>query len=127
MTITEFLLARIAEDETAARAALIEADYFQFGDTAAEALLGLSESEGAQDEALAHFRRHDPARVLAACEAKRRIVKAASEVADLERDFGEHAGWSPDDFEQVHSDEILRGLASEYADHPDFDPKWSVS
>lgn len=102
MTLIEFLLARIAEDEAAARAAMAEAqaDYF-FGDTAAAALLGLAKSEGAEEAAIAHFARHVPARVLAECEAKRWIVEVAPSLEG-----------------------VLGALASVYADHPDYDQAW---
>ena len=98
MTLTEFLLARIAEDEAVARAA-IERD----GDHWATESLGhdgsringtvdkgnpraysgspeLWDDEGAlgmHDETAAHIVRWDPARVLRECAAKRRIVKWA--------------------------------------------------
>ena len=74
-TIADFILARVADDEAVAMAALREAAYTHFGDTAAESLLGLATSEGADDVAVQHFRRHDPARVLAECKATRAIVE----------------------------------------------------
>ena len=60
-----------------------------------------------------------PARVLAECEAKRRMVDEREGCANAKDDQGRpasmllksHAGW-------------LRILAAVYADHPDFDPEW---
>jgi len=55
-----------------------------------------------------HIARHDPARVLAECEAKRRIVEYCS------YELG-------DEYERFP---VLDLLAQPYADHPDFDPAW---
>jgi Family of unknown function (DUF6221) len=79
MTLTEFLLARIAEDEAA----------------------------------VAHIRK-DPGywyalpwdRLLAECEAKRRIV----------REWGQ--------FETYNGEGLMQVLALPYADHPDYLPDW---
>jgi hypothetical protein len=49
-----------------------------------------------------------PARVLAECEAKRRIVELMSDEVEY----------------VVYSDDVLRALALPYADHPDFRPEW---
>lgn len=87
MTIAEFLLARISEDEAWAR------DHEQAGD-----FLGFIEDVAA--------------RVLAECEAKRRIVVRHTNCDDTS--FGDPC----DD---------LRDTASVYADHPDFDPAWRVT
>src|SRR5688572_20799212 len=73
MTLTEFLLARLTEDEAAARAAAGEHGVYPgtwWGQEAGGEPSGVSSEDGA------HIARHDPARVLAECEAKRRIVDA---------------------------------------------------
>jgi len=115
MRIDEFLLARIAEVETAARRALATESLFV--------------SDGCTVEwAWAHLATHPsggsgrgfaegaptPARVLAECEAKRRIV---AEAADIENS---HCGCLG-----LPGEPILRALAQPYADHPDFDPAWA--
>lgn len=56
-----------------------------------------------------HIARHDPARVLAECDAKRSIVERVSDVA-----WGGYAV----------RDEILALLALPYSDHADFRDKW---
>jgi hypothetical protein len=66
-----------------------------------------------------HARRHDPARVLAEVEAKRRIVEAFE--ADDNR---ERYGGCGDDCEWKALDYALRLLALPYADHPDYRPEW---
>lgn len=58
-------------------------------------------------EHLEHIARHDPARVLAECEAKRRIM-----TMDFER-YGEQV-------------ELLYMLALPYAGHPDYEEAWRI-
>ncbi len=137
MTLTEFLNARIAEDEAVARVAVIpahdgykphpelaswhyepdgEVEYVQTAEMLAhqyaERIYVTMDGEGirsAVDEEVGpHIARHDPARVLAECEAKRRIINMMD---DPRRDTYE-----------IH--EVLAVLALPYADHPDYDPAW---
>lgn len=138
MTLTEFLLARITEDEAVAKAVpgpkwmrgiertgspgryrgiaaeLVTLPPAEWPPTFAE--LG-PELARTQMRAVAdHIARHDPARVLAGCEAKRQLVEsctmglAATEEAQL--------GW------EAQGDTALRILAAEYADHADYDATW---
>lgn len=102
MTITEFLLARLAEDETAARSALGEdpAPYREPGDW-----FGGDGPSGYSWVILS------PERAIAECEAKRRIVEA------VEYQLG-GTNWR-DAIEYA-----MREMASVYAEHPDFDPAW---
>lgn len=134
MMVDEFLLARIAEDEAVARAAT--AGPWHWDPPSGEDWPGSDESlmSSALDEdghALpvlyswgydasgidgedgdrAHIVRWDPARVLAECKAKRRIVENHQRHTPGERGYGA-------------SREAVRALASVYADHPDFDPAW---
>lgn len=115
LTITEFLLARIAEDESDAR------------DDGADAMTGARWKHFAEDayEELQAVTLGRCRRVLADCEAKRRIV---------ERCVGHLAGWPDEDPDIVRRSMAagqaqsayanLRDLASMYADHPDFDVAW---
>jgi hypothetical protein len=66
-----------------------------------------------------HIARHDPARVLAECEAKRRIIGTPP--------YG-HNGLHlcSDEMTDDHECVVLRALASVYADHPDFNPDWRL-
>jgi hypothetical protein len=72
--------------------------------------------------------RHDPARVLAECAAKGRIVELADEATGLDmRVDSEWAVGARDEVAEPYvGDSILRALASVYADHADFDPRWAV-
>src|SRR5690349_1908813 len=76
MDLSEFLLARIAEDEQAARGGAGKPAYEHYGATAAEESIEMAWNEGCAKEGGEHFMRWLPARVLAECEAKRRIIGA---------------------------------------------------
>ena len=117
MTITEFLNARLDEDEAVARAGMSEPAYPHYGDTAAHETLEMALNEGCAEEGAAHFRRWLPARVLAEVEAKRDLM-AMADPNDYWDDGGN--GMS------AHADDILRHLALPYADHPDYDEAWRV-
>jgi len=92
--LTEFLLARIAEDEGVAR---------DVGEGYPRALLGPS--------AHSHAFKWLPARVLAECEAKRRIMEECADLASSEDVY-------------THADLILCALALPYADHPEYREAW---
>lgn len=87
MTITEFLEARIAEDETVARDAIANGE-------------GALDWADDGDPTDIHIARHDPARVLAECAAKRAVIV-----------------YSPP--------KTLQHLAAIYADHPDYQQEWA--
>ena len=124
--MTEFLLARIAEDEAAARAVQPLGYSIDMGGRRNDerwyvARLRFSGADGAaraeqDEEASQLFARHDPARVLAECEAKRRIVDRYQHgpVGDGEWD----AGWD------VAMEEAMEFLALPYANHPDYREEW---
>jgi hypothetical protein len=103
MKITEFLLARIAEDEALART---EIDDESAGWVAPRLRQG-------SDAALREVVVVETARRLAECEARRRIVaEVMAGSSPLLQGFGlglEHA---------------LKHLAVPYADHPDYDESW---
>lgn len=126
MTLTEFLLARIAEDEAAARD--VVPSEWAFDVTA--------------DRRFEAYNDHvevGVARVLAECEAKRRIVeRCRPQYAILYRE-SERLLASAFDQETVQTvghggpmwpfvgaEDILRFLTLPYADHPDYDPAWRV-
>ena len=111
MTLTEFLLARIAEDEHTVIGHLKDRDIpkhqWPWIDT---------DGPMWDDE---YFALHIGAgRVLAECAAKRRIVALAD-------------SWKPDAPQREIGwndaiDQALVALAQPYADHPDFDPDWRL-
>lgn len=92
LTLADFLLARIAEDERMAEGIHPEQSF-------GLDLEGLSRN-----------------RLLAECEAKRRIVEPWRVDGDeVDWRFGVHA--------EAH-DRILKILAEQYADHPDYREEW---
>jgi len=127
-SLTDFLLARIAEDEAAATAIydhdrwIVEED--DNGDEWVTEVdradqhwrVAMLRRTGVAD----HIARHDPARVLAECEARRRIVEYAHSVqGGLERMAPMSQG------EWVIERHILGLLALPYADHPDYREEWN--
>ena len=148
--LTDFLLARIAEDEAVARTAgeppwdewcyddggeVYHAETLRKDPDNRHYLNGVTcDTEGlspAVDEDVGpHIARFDPARILAECEAKRRIVVQAEEAsADRSSCISEFYVGAEERAQGYATDPgnlILRALASVYADHPDFDPAWRV-
>jgi len=125
--LAAWLLDRIADDEAVARAATPGPWYVNSEDYA-EAIYapdGSSPVAGGRwggeasvfdsDETAAHIARHDPARVLAECAAKRRIVKAYEFETDT----------PPDGTDQPPA-MALRLLALPYSDRDGYDPAWAV-
>jgi hypothetical protein len=159
-TITDFLLARIGEDEAVAQAAidkgrpgthwqwvrayddvvvedpaLDDTDEYQYslrtvehfptasgvGDLPAFVIGAVFPSESLGH---VHIARHDPARVLAECKAKRQVIDAAW-ISDMnheaERDDRTRAQVEADGDEPF----IVFALAAVYASHPDFRAEWA--
>ena len=117
MTLADFLLARISEDEAAAKAATVMR---YKGDDYGAAILGRDrDATQAQDE---HATRHDPARVLAECDAKRRIV-AKAQRADVAMGTGIDPATAAAAFALT---EVLHLLALPYRDHPDYREEWAL-
>lgn len=113
-TITEFLLARIAEDERVAR----ETQAWLNPSTTMHGWMG-----DGTDELDGFVERFTPARVLAECEAQRRIVDIHydSPVDDDEYGWIHLCGaCSPEAWPCA----TLRALASVYADHEDYREEW---
>lgn len=112
MTLPEFLLARIAEDEAGAQTRLISRR--MIGGKMVEVPLTVCSGGWA----------FSPARVLAECEAKRRVV-------DLWRGAGREASmgaeWPVKQFFDGRLSVIeaaIRALATAYANHPDYRQEW---
>lgn len=125
MTITEFLLARIEEDEELARAAVqdgggerwqisvVHGAMVQLDDGTEWGGETVIYDEGRPgEEQAAHIARHDPARVLAECEAKREIVRLHATDADCR------------EARNRHGCETLIALVAVFSDHPDFRSEW---
>lgn len=149
-TITEFVTARLAEDEAAARAATagpwrynpskhyhrpnspeFEESVFAGppgADAVSIALTGETDDRQSMADA-AHIARHDPARVLREVTAKRAIVE--QHTPDLILHSSETPQFCPvcfysDANVERHPCPTLRHLAAVWSDHPDFDPAWRL-
>jgi hypothetical protein len=120
LLLAAFVLARIADDEATARAAVRTTEAGDvpgwYWSNAGDAVF-LDETDvpvacGPWKQAMhqptaQHIVRWDPARVMAECEAKRRAVQTLASRLDDEPE--EH---------------LLRLLAMPYADHPAYRPEW---
>jgi hypothetical protein len=95
LTLADFLLARIAEEEATIRSREAPSSGATWDDWSYLSWVG--------NETLSL----SPARALAECEAKRRIVT-------------EMRKWGS----SIETRFIMRCLAAPYADHPDFRPEW---
>jgi hypothetical protein len=122
-TLTEFLLARIAEDETVANQARDDGDgrwstgSHPSDECRIEGDNMIVYDEGGHTEAQAsHIARHDPARVLAECEAKRRIVESHA--------YDEGFEGCVHDMKDDWPCPTLCLLALPYADHADYRDEW---
>lgn len=131
MTITEFLEARLAEDEAAARDATLGPwEVVPMGDqprvqqVGHDAWLALTSSDpGAPKDANArHMARHSSTRVLAECAAKRAILEAHP--TQIYSGIKGQEVMECQNCERFPCD-TLKALASVYADHPDYSQEWA--
>jgi hypothetical protein len=122
MGLDEFLLARIAEDKRVAMDAA-GAD----GQTSWRAdAIGVAPGGPGSAE---HVARHDPARVLAECEARRRIVQACRDARPEMTFLGTRPpGMADFPIAALGQHQLaavtLALLALPYADHPHYRPEW---
>jgi len=124
MTLTEFLLARIAEDEALARAAYDHDSWSVVEDGNGDPWVVQTDVTG-QEWRVAmvprvpaeHIAQWDPARVLAECEAKRQIVALHS------AEPGQHPDFCGHDLRELPCP-TLRALALPYIDSTDYQPEW---
>ena len=149
ITLADFLLQRIADDEAVAREAQAlarspwRATYGRQVEEPEPGHLVTPEDEYAHsdeppDAIALHIARHDPARVLADCAARRAIVELHEDARQAKDVYnrGYEAGdlSTPNDLRfrldanvrWAALDGVLRQLASAYVDHPDFDT-WADS
>ena len=121
--LDEFLLARIAEDKR------IAVDAASASGREAWTVADLPGSGPPHDRAAEHVARHDPARVLAECSAKLRLVLACRDIGP-DRAF---LGARPEglaDFPLAPTNQhqlaavTLALLALSYADHPEYRQGW---
>lgn len=131
-TIAEFLTARLDEDQATAEAAADRdsGEWFMGRKWNVYRAEDVSPEDDEETNELVvygnvksqseHIARYDPARVLAEVAAKRALLKRLEEDADRCTDDAEWRGAS------FALDKVLEYLAAPYADHPDYDPTWSV-
>lgn len=114
MTLTEFLEARIAEDEAVAD----RMHRWDCGIIVVHEDLELSDALGC-DCGL-------PARVLRECEAKRKLIDEIVEY-EANQDFEHGDGYSSasEILARAVQFDAIRVLASIYSDHPDYNPEWA--
>ena len=132
MTLAEFLLARIAEREALAHAAAAATDGSSPwwvdgpGEKSGKWWVYATGAKFASRDVAEHIAASDPARVLAECEAMRRIV---GEHLPGGEDGKSYCGccwlddlrtWEP------YPCPTMRAVASVYADHPDYQEAWRV-
>jgi Family of unknown function (DUF6221) len=138
--LTEFLLARIAEDESAARAATdIDADEWSIDVMARSPDLHPLVTYVTDKYQTQLAQQQDPIRVLADCDAKRLIV-AMHRAYMPTGDPVYSPDWSSGDWcvgccynnnaehvtEHIDDCPILRALALPFATHPDFRDEWNL-
>ena len=126
LSLSEFLLARIRDDEAAARRA---ADGpFSITSTPYGETFGIV-TAGGGDYLEEQWFAVDPARVLAECKAKRAIVDDHSLMVDLyehdscSRCVRFHAGMDCEN--EPWPCPTLLAVAAVYADHADYNPEWA--
>ena len=131
MTIAEFLLARIAEDEEREVRKYRHRDDLLWGCRVSThsfdpQYVTITPPSGGcpvkMTEAEFRERYTEPApdeRVLAECKAKRAIIRQASEVEALAA-MGVYSEYSPYGLRYA-----MCALAAVYADHSDYDPEWA--
>lgn len=109
MTLTDFLLARLAEDEAAAE----EVQRYLAPHEQIEIHLTRRDGDESHSKVM---RPYDPARVLAKVKADRAIVAALRQAAEYASSTGGGRA----------ARVALLALAQPYADHPNFDPAWRI-
>lgn len=129
MTLTDFLLARVAEDDAAARKAGSAAwanmhhNIYLAGDPSNE-VVAVGPWDGDLGDAAEHMARQDPARILAECKAKRAVV--AQYDSALQQTYGRNAPDVQAELEAIAEavEQCVMSLARVYVDHPDHRPEW---
>ena len=161
MKLIEFLQARIAEDEAIAHASIkpepeTRTYYGGHSETLVDrgewssherdsynearidgTFMTIYDEGGHSHDQARHIARHDPARVLAECEAKRQLVEQCrpsyvilyreSErllALALSQDQVKTVASSGPHWPHEGAEPVLRSLAAVYADHPDYREEW---
>lgn len=134
-SLPDFLLARIADEQAEAEAAIVvlkaaneSVEWWVDGPGEKSGKFWIYDTgEKFTHEAIAaHIARHDPARVLADCAARRAIVEFAVDNTGAAK--AQRATGVGDYFIAAAetASTILRVMAQPYADHPEFDQAWAL-
>lgn len=134
MDLTEFLAARLDEDQAEAHLAITEID--PEGEWAVSEWTGgvnhfvLTRSgamaAAAQVGTAPHIARHDPARALREIEAGRKLLAWYADSVDAAKLFREKLGTGTHMATAAESYlNAIRAAAAVYRDHPDYDPLWA--
>jgi hypothetical protein len=119
--LTAFLTARLAEDEAAVKAAWgVEWDW---------RYVAQPFGERPSIAHTVHIARHDPARVLREVEAKRAVIDRYLSIQSYAARPYDAECTTPEEATRrdgyLHAlDVVMRGFATIWRDHPDFDPEW---
>ncbi|WP_049566833.1 DUF6221 family protein [Streptomyces sp. SBT349] len=131
MDLIAFVRARLDEDEARARAAAQDGAEWQHDGHAIVALperdlVALGSQDYIEPEHARHITRHDPARVLAEVDAKRRIAKLYEDHERLDRETFEAEGQHARSLSSLRAAywDACRHLALPYASHPDYRQEW---
>ena len=128
MTLTEFLLARIAEDEAVAHAAQHQdqptwrADFHSMDAMGPKFSVLGSSGQFRSSDVVDHVVRFQPSRVLAECEAKRALINEYGKVQAAIAQ-GDGTEWTMGG--QAARGQALMILALPYSAHPDYRPGWA--
>jgi hypothetical protein len=141
MTLNEFLLARIAEREAAAKACgdwygyrLWEADFETIRSKGGYDIEWQAYQASESSAAFAAFvLQNQPGRVLAECKAHRQIVEMLEGLDRWLADYAHHAATVADEAtvgvvrgSQLAAVAAVKVLASVHWDHDDYQPEWAV-
>ena len=134
VSITEFITARLDEDEAAALGVLtntggrpLEQGRYEQWEKVNDTVLGDHAGHviayGVARYALPHIARHDPARTLREVAAKREILDMHAEYARNNPHDCTRRGY----YERETYCWVIEQLAAPYSDHPDYNPEWSIT
>ena len=126
--LARFLRDRLDEDKRQAEAAMTYAAADWFIETSGIVTTGPDGDAYTDDrEVAAHIARHDPARVLAEVDVKRRALDeyvATGEAMDQAFRDNNTAGYNSASAERKVLERIIRREATVHADHPDYREGW---
>ena len=126
MTITEFIRARLDEEESAARGAYGNNWHDDVEDREKSWVCAEDMHLAEADHATAHHMAlHDPARVLREIAAKRSVLDMALTEQEAGDRYGAGFNEASEGWHDVQ-EHVLKQLASAHADHTDYQQEWAL-